>query len=52
MLDLEWMLYQIVWILRAIKEGLYFGFLSGPLKLFTGLTTKKLIFSEEAKITR
>lgn len=47
------MLYQIVWILCAIKEGLYFGCSSGTLKLITVLTTKKTyLFREEAKITR
>ena len=43
------MLYQIVWILCAIKEGLHFGCSSGTPKLITGLTTKKLTFSERKR---
>ena len=35
------MLYQIVWILCAIKEGLYFGCSSGTLKLITVLKKEK-----------
>ena len=47
------MLYQIVWILCAIKEGLYFGCSSGTLKLITVLKKEKnYLFREEAKITR